>query len=319
MQRFLYLLPCLLTALGTLGCEGESKPPAGATDESQVLVTVDGTAITQGDVNRIVRLSYGRNRTLSEAEVKELAAKHGGRIEEQLVLNRLIDRYIAAQGLTPSDEEVQAAWKKQAQHLPEGAKLKDFLPDVRRAAARPKVLAHITKGVQVSDEAARTYFQDNLARFKRPEQVKARHVLIKTTGMKPEEKAKAKQEIEDIRKRLVASKGADFPDVATECSDCPSKREGGSLGYFGKGQMVPPFEKAAFSLPVGAISDVVETKFGYHVIQVEDKREASTPPYEEVAERIKATLSHTERKKAVDTFIEDLKASATIVRPGKDK
>lgn len=92
-------------------------------------------------------------------------------------------------------------------------------------------------------------------------QIRASHILVSTDGRSD---AEAKAEIDAIRTRIVD--GADFGDVAAEVSDCPSGRQGGDLGMFGKGMMVPEFESAAFALEVGALSDVVETAFGYHII-----------------------------------------------------
>lgn len=94
-----------------------------------------------------------------------------------------------------------------------------------------------------------------------PAQIRASHILVATRG---KDDAEAKAEIEAIRTRI--AEGADFADVAAETSDCPSGRQGGDLGAFGKGMMVPEFETAAFALEVGELSDVVETDFGYHII-----------------------------------------------------
>lgn len=95
-----------------------------------------------------------------------------------------------------------------------------------------------------------------------PAQIRASHILVSTRG---QDDAEAKTEIDAIRAKI--ADGADFAEVAMEKSDCPSGRQGGDLGMFGKGMMVPEFENAAFALEVGELSDVVETDFGYHVIQ----------------------------------------------------
>lgn len=92
-------------------------------------------------------------------------------------------------------------------------------------------------------------------------QIRASHILVSNQG-KDDETAKA--EIEAVRTRI--ADGDDFAAVAEEVSDCPSGRQGGDLGMFGRGMMVPEFETAAFDLEVGGLSDVVETDFGYHVI-----------------------------------------------------
>lgn len=124
---------------------------------------------------------------------------------------------------------------------------------------------------EFTDEPVETPFGYHVIKRQKVEEVHARHILImhKESQRKPPEitrtKAEAKKEIEAIVKRL--EKGEDFAEVAKEKSDCPSKRQGGDLGTFGKGRMAPPFEEAAFALKENEVSGVVETDFGYHVIQ----------------------------------------------------
>ena len=106
--------------------------------------------------------------------------------------------------------------------------------------------------------------------------------------------------------------GEDFADLAKEYSDCPSGAEGGDLGYFEKGAMVPAFEEAAFALNVGELSDVVETQFGYHIIKLTANKPTSITGFDEVKEEIAQQLIIATKRAAEDTYISQLKSRAEI-------
>ena len=105
---------------------------------------------------------------------------------------------------------------------------------------------------------------------------------------------------------------ADFASMAQEHSSCPSKTRGGDLGFFPRGQMVGEFEEVAFALDVGQISDVVETKFGFHIITVTDKKAASTVPFDQSKADITAFLDNQKEQQAVASYIDSLRSIATI-------
>ncbi len=169
----------------------------------------------------------------------------------------------------------------------------------------------ITK-VTVSDEETKKFYDENPDKFKQPEAVRASHILIaidaKATA---DEKKKALEKAEKIRKDLAG--GADFATVARESSSCPSKQQGGDLGYFSKGQMVPEFEKAAYGLKPGEISDVVETKFGYHIIKQVEKREAGTVEYKVVKDNLTEFMKGKKVSAAIQAFLVDARKTAKIV------
>jgi peptidyl-prolyl cis-trans isomerase C len=104
------------------------------------------------------------------------------------------------------------------------------------------------------------------------------------------------------------SEGKSFEDAAKEYSSCPSKANGGSLGDFGRGQMVPEFDTAVFEMEVGTVTETpVKTQFGYHLIKLNSKKESSTAAYEEVKESIKAALTQEKQQKAFESKINQLK------------
>jgi len=135
-----------------------------------------------------------------------------------------------------------------------------------------------------------------------------RHILLLTQGKTEAEKAEALKKIEGILARAKA--GEDFGELAKQHSEDPgSKDNGGLYEDFGRGQMVKPFEDAAFSVPVGEISGVVETNFGYHIIKVVDRKK-ETRPFEEVRAELESRLAQTKQGTAVQDYVEELKAKA---------
>ncbi|MCF8061101.1 MAG: SurA N-terminal domain-containing protein, partial [Deltaproteobacteria bacterium] len=143
--------------------------------------------------------------------------------------------------------------------------------------------------VQVSDEEMRAYYEDNLDRYKVKKQVKARHILFRLPEDASEEKEKeVRERAREIHEQAKAE--GDFAELARTHSEGPTADEGGELGYFSSGEMVKPFEEAAFNMEPGEISDLVRTQFGFHIIKVEDVREARTKPLEEVRDEIRENL-----------------------------
>jgi len=143
--------------------------------------------------------------------------------------------------------------------------------------------------VVISDEEVESYYEENMDMHQQEHQVKARHILFKLEAETPEE------EEEKVKERALsvlekARAGEDFADLAKEYSEGPTNEKGGDLGYFSSGQMVKPFDDAAFGMEKGEISDLVKTQFGYHIIKVEDIKEARTKILAEVQDEIRDRL-----------------------------
>ncbi len=144
--------------------------------------------------------------------------------------------------------------------------------------------------VEITEKEIESYYEYNAKIYSQPKQVKAKHILFKAEQDDTEEvKNKVKERAEKVLEK--ARKGDDFAALAEEYSEGPSKSQGGDLGYFKTGQMEPPFEEAAFALKKGEISDLVQTRFGYHIILVEDIKEAGMTPLAQVREDILAALT----------------------------
>ena len=164
-----------------------------------------------------------------------------------------------------------------------------------------------------SDEEIKKYYEANLSRYKEPEKVKARHILIKIDQKaSDDDKKKAEDKANEIDAR--AKKGEDFAKLAKEFSeDTGSKENGGDLGFFARGRMVKDFEEAAFKLKPGEVSDAVKTRYGYHIIKVEEKIEAHQKPLDEVKSMIKDSLSIETKQKSMEDYTKKLIAESKAV------
>ena len=143
--------------------------------------------------------------------------------------------------------------------------------------------------VPVSDQQIKDFYEENIDMFKQEKEVKARHILFKLKKDASEnETNKVREKALSVLKK--AKEGEDFALLAKKYSEGPTAKNGGDLGYFSKGQMVKPFEEAAFNMKKGEISGLVRTSFGFHIIKVEDIKEAGTKSLEEVSKQIRETI-----------------------------
>ncbi len=158
--------------------------------------------------------------------------------------------------------------------------------------------------INITEEDMSLYYKTHQEEFRTPEMVRARHILIRVDKSASEaDKGKAGEKAEAVLKRIKA--GEDFAKLASELSDDPgTKNKGGDLGFFPKGRMVPDFEKVAFSLKPGELSDIVETTFGFHIIKVEERKESVLESYEKVKDRVREKVFADFRKARVDEFVE---------------
>ena len=164
-------------------------------------------------------------------------------------------------------------------------KTKYSVPEKRKAKYVFVESLKLRAGVKVTDDELRQYYEQHKGEYTLPERVKAQHILFKTQGKTPEEIEKIKEKAKGVLDR--AKKGEDFGSLAKQFSEDGSASNGGDLGDFGRGQMVPEFEKVAFSLGIAAISDLVQTQFGIHIIKVNGKQEARERPFEELKEAVR--------------------------------
>lgn len=229
------------------------------------------------------------------------------------------------EGLSVSEDEVKARYSEflksrfqgNEEMFAEQLKKSDmsreeFDKQMKEQLLLQKLYQKVIDDVKVSDEDIKTFYDENIERFKSPEQINAQHILIKTSEDDPKSDAAAKAKMNEVQAKLKA--GGDFAKLAQEYSDDPgSKVKGGDLGKFGKGQMVPPFEEAAWKLQPGEISEPVKTRFGYHLIKRGESFPAGTKDISEVKEAISGQLLQTQQNEAFKKWLDALKAKASII------
>ena len=173
--------------------------------------------------------------------------------------------------------------------------LEKLKKEILTQATIKKILSEVT----VTDDEVQKYYEANQETFKNEESVTAKHILVDSF----EQATTVLQSIKD---------GMTFEEAALKYSSCPSKEQGGNLGNFTRGRMVPEFEKAAFELEVGVVSEPVQTQFGYHLIKVEEKDEASVKAFDEVKATIKAELLNERQSFKYMQFVEGLKTTYKV-------
>jgi peptidyl-prolyl cis-trans isomerase C len=250
--------------------------PAFAQDAAKPVAKVDGHTITEEDVRiALDELSSGLPQQMDAAQRRTYAVDY------------LIDLRIVA---------TQAAKDK----LDETADFKKRLSQTRERLLMESILTREgDKGS--SDEALRKFYEETVKTLKSEPEVKAKHILV-------ESEAEAKTALERVKK------GEDFAKLAAELSKDPgSGKEGGDLGWFEKGRMVPEFSEAAFALEKGQVSEPVKSQFGFHIIKVEDKRDKKPPEFDAVKDQLKRYMT----QKAQQDFVLKLREGAKIEKVEK--
>ena len=208
--------------------------------------------------------------------------------------------------ITPTDAEIKAAYEKN--------KSKYQVPDRRSVRYALLDVNQLRQTLQISDDVLKQQYQANIQQYEVPSQVHVQHILFKTVGQTDALVEETRKKAEDVLKQ--AKKGAKFDELAKKYSEDPgSKDKGGDLGWIRQGQTVPEFEKTAFSLAPGQISDLVRTQYGFHIIKVLEKQNAHTKPFEEVKDSIRTPLLLTEADKQASQTADQL--SAAIRRSSK--
>lgn len=186
-----------------------------------------------------------------------------------------------------------------------------FREQMRQGKRVDKLVAQATAGVdEPTERDIETYFAEHKDEFATGERVLAQHILITPDGDSALARQEALDKINAIHERV--KNGTPFGDEAAAHSMCPSGKDGGSLGWFGRGMMVPEFDNAVFAMKVGDVSGIIETQFGYHIIQKTDQEAGGEAGFDEVREQIRDLIRHARRGAAMTRYVDELRAKAQI-------
>src|SRR5271170_52826 len=280
-------------------------------DDSYINFVQSAFQTTRGDFESQVKSDMELNRlqalitggvSVSDNAVREAYKVDGTKVKFDYAVISADD---VRKTINPSDSELQAFFKTNA------AKYANAVPETRKIEYVSFDTSNLPGGKpQISDTDVLAYYNAHKDQYQVKEQSKVRHILIAVpAGSDAKVDAAAKTKAEDILKQIKS--GGNFADLASKNSDDPgSKTQGGELGWLDPGKTVPEFDKAAFSLPVGQTSDLIKTQFGYHILQVEDKKTAHLRPLAEVKPEIVPVLEQQRAGAAEQTFASALAADA---------
>ena len=239
-------------------------------DTSKVLAKVGATVITEADVNDTIEALGPRGQGYNTPDGRRAV------LEQIIAKNLFLNE--AKKNFYEGDPKFKA----------DLAKIKD---EMLANFAIEKTLAPI----KITDDEVKKYYDEHKAEFKMGESVSASHILV-------DSEEKAKEILADIKAGKIS-----FADAAKANSSCPSSENGGALGQFTRGQMVPEFEQAAFAMNVGEVSEPVKTQFGYHLINLTDKKEASEMPFEQIKDQLAQKVLTDKQQAAYASKLNQLK------------
>ncbi len=293
------ILALLLLFASLAACQ--EKP-----ETSPVLLRVDNRTITLRDFQQQFVKTVASEQKLNPEEKVNL---------ERSFLVQLVDRELALaeanrQGISVTPEEVETALQEHRRDYPDtafdemlrerGITLDDWRRELEESLLMEKVARQtIYPGITIQDEEIQQFFEENRKEFDRPLQVRARQIVVSS---------------EEEGQRILAQlrQGQSFADLARQHSLSPDSEEGGDLGFFARGEMPAEFEEAVFKLPVGRISALVKSDYGYHIFLVDERREAAHLKLDQVREDIRARLQREREEAAYQQWLQNLRGKATI-------
>ena len=321
MKKIGLLVMSFILGISMIGCSSK-------VNKDENIATVNGSGITVGNYEKVLGLNkqsmeayYGN--TIWDQEI-EPGVKYKDKFKEmildQMIYTEAIYEAAKKENLLPTEEEVNKSIEEFNNGIKDNEEYKKQLKEIgiddnflkyhfERSLASNNYKEKFNKDNAVTNAEVKKYYDDNKDDFY-IDKVKASHILIKTIDdqdkeLSDKEKEKAKKKAEEVLAK--AKSGEDFAELAKEYSqDTVSAKNGGDLGFFGRGEMVKPFEDAAFSMKVGQISDLVQSDFGYHIIKVTDKEDRQQT-FDEVKDIIKETLQEDKYNAQVEKLKNEAK------------
>ncbi|MEJ2636223.1 MAG: peptidylprolyl isomerase [Calditrichia bacterium] len=286
------------------------KVPYMNPDKNNVLVKTNNFAVTTAEVFHTIQSNYG-NRA---SQLQNLdSARIAGIIEgnaRQIAEKKLLLSAVQKSNMTASSAEIDSVMN--LQYMRAGGKTAFLKMIESNGVDTNYIKTQISEGVTIQKfldnklgEETKVTEDDIQKAYNEDKTATVRHILLSTQGKSDSAKQEIRKNMEDILAR--ARKGEDFAKLAKEYSEDPgSKDKGGLYENFGRGQMVKPFEDAAFSVPVGQISDIIETQYGFHILKVIDRKKESKP-LEEVRAQLEEKIKRTKQQEAYQTYMDGLK------------
>ena len=267
---------------------------------------VNGQEISAEAVNfeldRLVRFYMGHGMTM--AEIRQNLPKLEAKALDQAIGAKLLLDQAQRLDIPVTEKDIDAEVARVVQQVGGEENYKKALAaqGISEAMLVNQACAHVA---DPTEDEVTAFYEAHKAEYVEPHQVLCQHILVKGSN------DAALDKIKEIRERIVNDK-ADFAEEAKKHSDCPSGAQGGSLGWFGRGMMVPEFDKAAFEMKKGEVSGIVTTEFGYHIIYKADEKGGGQQTIVDVHDQIKDLLRHEARGKAMDAYVAELREKATI-------
>lgn len=304
--------------------ESSTSEPKRRPIETNAAARVNGVAISRSDLDksynsRIQEKGMDSQMIINPDRYKEVQLE----VLDGLIIRELLWQDAQKKNFIANDEDLQKAMIRAKNSFPSETEFElhlainrysenDYAEFLRKQLSVGELVQKdIAQGISITDDEIHTYYVSNSEQFKALEQVHARHILIKVDkGADETAREEAKKQIEGILKE--AKGGTDFAELAKKHSQAPSGSKGGDLGFFTRGKMVKPFEEAAFALKAGEISGVIQTIYGYHIIKVEENKEAQIVPEKDVREKIGQFLWDGQVRIAVQKHIDILREKAEI-------
>lgn len=289
------------------------------------MIKVNGQQVpeqaVQFELERLMR--FYAEHGVPEAKIRQDLPMLKERATQQAIGAKLLFDEAARLDLPVSEAEIDARIEQMKTEIggearfleilkKQGTNLVAFRNQIRVGKRVDKLVEKATADIpEPTDAEVAEHFEAHRGEYGKEEQVRAQHILVSPKSDSADDKLAAIAKIRNIKARIAA--GADFASEAAAHSDCPSgKQAGGSLGWFSRGMMVKEFDESAFALPVGGMSDIVETQFGYHLIFKNDAEAAATPELSEVEDKVRDFLRHARRGEALAAFVDELRDKAKI-------
>lgn len=327
------LVPAVLWAGGNrendTDTPDEERVEESAAEDGDVIQVADAVARVNGELigraefqdvveSNILRYETQSGQAFSDAQRPQLERQ----VLDGLIMRTILEQEAARLDVSVTEERFEQTFSEFRSQFPnesaylmaleeQGFTDEEFRAELRRQMVIEQLIrTEVYDQVTVTDDEIVEFYDANPQYFQQPEQVAARHIILTTEEVPEDQRAALQGELREIRQEIVD--GADFGEMAQEHSQGPSAAAGGDLGTFGRGQMVPAFEEAAFALEVGEISDVIETQFGYHILQVTERIPASTQSLEDARARIEEFLLEDARNQGAQAFVSGLRVDAEV-------